>query len=384
MTKKYFFGFLLLLSTGVQAQTTLSKTINVGGTNRSYRLYIPALYDGSEAVPLVFNFHGYGSNSQEQEFYGDFRPIADTANFILVHPQGLDLGGGAAGWNNFMPYSATNYDYTFVNELLDSLELKYNIDASRVYSTGMSNGGFMSYDLACFMSNRFAAVASVTGSMVASHLNACNPARVIPVMQIHGTNDPTVTYTGAGGLLTSTHIDTLVKFWAELNGCNLTPTMENVANTSTTDMCTAEHYTYTGGINGNTVEFFKIIGGQHTWPGTSFPTAGTNMDFKATKEIWRFFSKYSIENQSSGLEDLTNDFKIGPNPVETVLEMNWNGQLPAQLELRDLSGKLILEQLVSPGVNHLDFGKVANGLYLYNLLDVEEGKTLFSGKLYRQ
>lgn len=383
MIKNYVFALFLLVNSVVEAQSTLSKTINVNGTNRAYRLYIPASYNGSEAVPLVFNFHGYGSNNIEQENYGDFRAIADTANFILVHPQGLDMGGGALGWNNFMPYSPTNYDYSFVNELLDSLELNYNIDEKRVYSTGMSNGGFMSYDLACFVSTRFAAIASVTGSMISSHLNACNPERIIPIMQIHGTNDPTVSYSGAGGILASVHIDSLVKFWAELNACNLTPVMENVPNTSTTDMCTAEHYTYSGGTNGNSIEFYKIIGGQHTWPGTSFPSAGTNMDFDASVEIWRFFSKYSIEDQSSGVNDLTNNFTFGPNPVENELKVNWDGKA-AKLQLTDLQGKIILELPVSNGENYLDFGKVKSGLYLYNLLEVDGDKSLFSGKLCRQ
>ncbi|HEY4799686.1 MAG TPA: hypothetical protein VII99_11460, partial [Bacteroidia bacterium] len=83
-----------------KAQTTINGTILSGGVSRSYILYVPAVYTSSQPAPLVFNFHGYGSNNSQQNFYADFKPIADTANFILVLPQGL-TSGGYAGWNNF-------------------------------------------------------------------------------------------------------------------------------------------------------------------------------------------------------------------------------------------------------------------------------------------
>jgi polyhydroxybutyrate depolymerase len=80
---------LCLLTLGLAtAQTTVTGTIKSGGLTRDYRLYIPAMYTGSTTVPLVLNLHGYTSNAAEQEFYGNFRPIADTANFLIVHPNG--------------------------------------------------------------------------------------------------------------------------------------------------------------------------------------------------------------------------------------------------------------------------------------------------------
>ncbi|MBK6993805.1 MAG: hypothetical protein IPH31_02355 [Lewinellaceae bacterium] len=80
--------FCLLLVTTASSQTTISGTIQSGGLTREYMLYIPAAYTGNTAVPLVFNLHGYTSNNEAQAFYGDFRPIADTANFLIVLPNG--------------------------------------------------------------------------------------------------------------------------------------------------------------------------------------------------------------------------------------------------------------------------------------------------------
>jgi len=304
-------GFAFSLA---KAQTTVNGTILSGGVSRSYILYVPAVYTSSQPAPLVFNFHGYGSNNSQQNFYADFKPIADTANFILVLPQGL-TSGGYAGWNNFGAVSSAAADINFVSDLIDTLSKRYNINSNRIYSTGFSNGGFMSYDLACFMSTRFAAIASVSGSMVASHLSACNPSHPMPVMEIHGTIDSTVSYTGVGGTIACTHIDSLVKHWVNFNNCNPTPVFTPVPNISTTDNCTAEHYVYSGSNVCTTVELFKVIGGDHTWPGASYllPGKNTNEDFNACKEIWRFFSGCSL---STGINNIirTPEVEVYPNP----------------------------------------------------------------------
>ena len=154
---------LLYLSTVGMAQTTITGTIKHDGLIRDYRLYIPKNFDSKKAVPLVFNFHGLTSNAQQQEFYGDFRGIADTAGFLLVHPTGtVSKTAGVPFWNVGLAVGESVDDVGFVEALIDSLQLKYTIDPNRIYATGMSNGGFMSYFLAC-SSLRFAAIASVTG-----------------------------------------------------------------------------------------------------------------------------------------------------------------------------------------------------------------------------
>ena len=194
--------FLFFLVNSISfSQTTVNDSFMHNGLTRTYSFYVPAIYDGSQAYPLVLNLHGYTSNGTEQSFYGNFKPIADTAGFIVVHPEGTIQTGTASTqfWNvGFFPSNVD--DIGFLESLIDTISASYNIDATRIYSTGMSNGGFMSYKLAC-ESNRFAAIASVTGSMTGQMQNNCSPIKPIPVMEIHGTADPTVPYNGQSGML---------------------------------------------------------------------------------------------------------------------------------------------------------------------------------------
>ena len=151
---------LPLLSIG---QQTIDGSITFAGIQRDYILYVPEIYTPGEAVPLILNFHGYTSNAFEQLNYGEFRPIADTAGFIVVHPMGtVDLLGNTH-WNVGWGTSSVD-DLGFTAALIDSLSAEYSINQDRIYSTGMSNGGFMSYHLACELSERIAAIASVTGT----------------------------------------------------------------------------------------------------------------------------------------------------------------------------------------------------------------------------
>lgn len=359
MNKLIFLTFLLPFTTF--SQSNLSKTILVNGETRAYKIYIPASYNASIPVPLVFNFHGYTSSNTEQEVYGNFKPIADTANFIVVHPQGLDIGGGT-GWNSFANTDASNYDYIFVEQMIDEISATYAINPNRIYSTGMSNGGFFSYDMACFLSHRFAAVASVTGSMISSHLNACSPGRPIPVMQIHGTSDPTVSYNGSGGIVASVAIEQLVDFWVNYNNCNTTPTYTALPNINTADMCTAEHFVYDATTNEGTVEFYKITGGTHTWPGTIFTSAGTNQDFSASKEIWRFFSQHEKVDLSVNLSELETSVKIFPNPTSNLLSINLKDRTIKSISLLNQLGEELKQIEVENNVT-LDLTNYASGIY---------------------
>jgi len=369
----FFIG--ILLANTLFAQTTVTGTIQSGGLTRDYRLYVPAAYTGNAAVPLVFNLHGYTSNNLEQEFYGDFRAIADTANFLIVHPNGTIDGQGNRFWNTFLGNSPVD-DVAFLSDLLDTLQAAYNIDENRVYSTGMSNGGFMSYSLACELNDRIAAIASVTGSMIQSKLNACNPARPVPVMEIHGTADNVVPYNGAL-LSTFVAIPTLVAAWADFNNCNPTPIVTQVPNISTTDGCTAEHYLYSGGDNGSTIEHYKIIGGGHTWPGSIFPIGVTNQDIKASQEIWRFFRQYRLDELTAAGEPSTDaaQWSAFPNPIGDYFQLQTNatGATAERVRVYDAAGRLVNAIMPTPGEQTIRLQTTGwkNGVYV---VVVESGK----------
>lgn len=369
-------GLLLLLFLGGRAQTTLSGSFSFGGLTRDYRIYVPAAYSGTSAVPLVFNFHGYTSNAQAQELYGDFRAIADTANFLLVHPQG-SLINGSTGWNNFgLPGTAPD-DVGFVSALIDTLRAQYNIDTQRIYATGLSNGGFMSYDLACFLSHRLAAMASVAGGMVPLHAAACSPQHPMPVMQIHGTTDAVVTYSGTGGIIGCLHVDSLMQFWVNKNQCNSIPSVTTVPDIVTADLCSAEHHVFSGGQAGVTVELFKVLNGGHTWPGSVFPVPGngnTNQDFNASLEIWKFFRRYSLGNLSTSVTNtpLAPEVRIYPNPNSGMIRLT--GLRPGlySFDLFDLHGRKVYSSSDRDATKPLHLPALSPGLYQWVIRQSEK------------
>lgn len=366
--------FLLFFVNVLSAQITVLGSIQSGGLTRDYRLYRPAAYTGNTPVPLIINMHGYTSNSLEQEFYGDFRTIADTANFLVVHPNGTLDNQGNRFWNTFGTGSTVD-DVAFISDLIDALQATYNIDPQRIYSTGMSNGGFMSYTLACELNDRIAAIASVTGSMIASNLAACNPQRPVPVMEIHGTADNTVPYNGSilSGFVA---IPTLVDAWVGFNNCDPTPVLTNVPNTNTGDGCTAERYVYNDGDAGSTVEHYKIIGGGHTWPGTAFVIGVTNQDFRASQEIWRFFSQYRLDELTDvDAPAAVADWTAYPNPTGDYLLLQSGSQQTAQrIQIWDAAGRLVYTLLPTHvGQIRIETAHWAEGMYFLSI--EQQGKT---------
>ncbi len=349
--------FLLFISfTYSQAQTFVVDSFVAGGIMRTFRVYVPTIYSNTNAVPLILNLHGYTSNAFEQEFYGNFKPIADTANIILVHPNGTLDPNNDQYWNNFD--GSTVDDVGFLSALIDTISNRYNIDQNRIYSTGMSNGGFMSYDLACFLSHRIAAIASVTGSMIFTHMASCNPSHPMPVMQVHGTADPTVPYAGNVAM---SPIENLVDFWVDFNNCDTNPSFTALPDISTTDGCTAEHYVYSGGTYGSTVEFYKVIGGAHTWPGAIFNIGVTNQDFDASKEIWRFFSQYRLDDLVSIEPSQTiRQSLIYPNPASDEM---WMPSTKEGFIIRDAVGKIWLQVKGKTEAKTFVISALPSGLY---------------------
>lgn len=341
MKKLFTLLFLCAFIIHVNAGTTVTGSIHSGGLVRTYRLYIPSIYNANNpACPLIINMHGYTSNANDQQLYTNFMPIADTANFLMVYPQGTLDNTNTTFWNAGVNNGLVD-DVGFLSNLIDTLQANYNINPNRVYSTGFSNGGFMSHVLACALNNKVAAIAAVSGTFF-TYQYPFSPGKAVPVMHIHGTNDPTVPYTGQSNMVSA---DNTVNFWVNNNTCNATPVFTAMQNTNTTDMSTAEHYVYTGGNNGSTVELFKIVGGAHSWPGAFNIGVVTNEDINASKEIWRFFSQHSL-NATTGITDLkqTQAVLIYPNPSKGIftIKLPFQQNEDAVLRVFNSIGQLVL------------------------------------------
>ena len=357
------------------SQQTINGSITHGGLTRTYILYVPASYSAGTPAPLVFNFHGYTSNATEQMFYGDFRPIADTAGFLLIHPMGTLDGSGQPYWNS--GWGGTVDDIGFTSALIDSLSLTYSINQDRVFSTGMSNGGFMSYTLACELSDRIAAIASVTGAMNLNQSSTCNPSHPMPVLEIHGTSDATVAYIGASWIESTSNT---LNYWATFNNCAIPAIMTPVPNINLTDGCTAEHYIYPNGLNGVDVEHYKIIGGGHTWPGAPFTVGVTNRDIDASIKIWEFFMQYDINGKIgyTALNDLSSNNKLTvyPNPALNSISIKGidnSGNITA-IQITTISGKKV--KFLESYNESIDISDLVDGIYFFTFLNGNQSQTI--------
>lgn len=332
-------------------------------------MYLPNVYDGTKPVPLVLNFHGYTSNAAQQQIYSNFMAIADTANFIIAHPEGSTILGSQF-WNTGL-FSSPD-DILFTNDLISFLMAKYNVDFSRIYSCGMSNGGIMSYYLACNLPNRIAAIASVTGSMFNGWYTACDPGRPMPVMEIHGTADGVVPYNGSNDF---SPIDSVVKKWVTNNSCNPAITF-SVADVNLSDNSYVLNYRYTGGLMGSSVELYKVFGGGHAWPGSIPLFPNTNLDFNATVEIWRFFRQYRLTQfiADAGIEktELRNELVVFPNPSADRIFVK-GVDADCKYKIFGVDGKELLTQT---GENEINISGLTVGIYFLYVL-INEHKAVF-------
>lgn len=362
MKRLFLIAFALIKLLSAEAQTTISGSFVHGGITRTYSYYVPAAYSPGNPVPLVFNLHGLGTDGAYQAQYRDFRPIADTANFIVVHPDGSTMFGQHF-WNYGSVLGSTVDDVGFLEALIDTISVAYSINSSRIYCAGMSNGSFMAYYLTC-QSNRFAAIGTVTGSMSVNMYDECLPANPIPVLHIHGTDDNTNPYAGTS---TMKGIDETNAFWVNLNACNPTPTVIAIPDINTSDNATATRYVYSGGTNGHTVELFKVTGGGHTWPGSpvSGSSGNTCMDFDASKEIWRFFSEYETTASLDGYQEEAVSF--WPNPAENAITFHTSNNRPiTEITIRDIRGRFV-EKKTGEHIQIMNTENLRAGTYILTI-----------------
>ena len=347
----------------LSAQEVINSTLSHGGITRNYILFVPASYDPSTPAPLVFSFHGYSSNAALNMNYTGFTAIADTAGFILVHPDGTLDGSGTPHWNvGGWTVGSQIDDVGFTEAMIDEISASYNINANRVYSCGMSNGGYMSFKLACELSDRIAAIASVTGSMTPQISNACNPSHPTPILQLHGTADPTVPYNGSPTWTLA--IDDVIDYWVGFNNCNTTPIITAIDDTDPSDGTNVDHFVYAGGDNGVTTEHFKVYNGEHDWFGV-----WGNMDINSSIEIWKFFSKYDINGSLANVNELTvvNEIKVFPNPSNESISVNMPISDDEDYEILSLEGKIIKSGTLSNSLPSIDISNLSNDIYFLKI-----------------
>ncbi len=290
-----------------------------GWDDREVLVHVPASWDGTTALPLVVARHGHSgtaanfdsSTCSEGEEGGPncLSTVADEEGFVVAYADGTgnaaglsrswNAGGGEDGWRCVGDPACEDGvdDVAYDDDLFSLLTEALPIDEARVFATGMSNGAAMSHRLACERSHRYAAVVAVAGANQASAAPGCAPTAAVPILQIHGTEDPCWGWDGsAEGVCEGdgepyVSVDASMEFWRTANGCAETTTEEVVEDVADDGMTTS-HIRWDGCAAA--VELLRTEDGGHTWPGGSqYLSAdlvgGVTGDYSASRAAWAFF-----------------------------------------------------------------------------------------------
>ena len=356
----------------------LHKTFNFDGISRDYWVYVPPSYNASNPASLVVTLHGMGDNDTNFRAVG-FNLIADTANFLVLVPNAVPFNstnllvqaviGGSRTWNSgagvniplvgdVFPNSEIN-DVGFINAMVDATLNEYTVNQKRVYICGFSKGGFMTQRMALESNSRFAAFATAAGTFGSSITNP-NPGRGIPLAHFNGTTDEKVNWQANNPLFQMT-VDSMINFWVDHNNCDITPVHTLLPDTQN-DGFTVEHDVYGNGDDGSVLEVFKVNGAGHIW-------LDSNNDISYTKEMWKFFSRYTFE--TAGIEKITdqNSLKIYPNPSSNVvnIELSMDTTEPYLVTLFDMKGRKVMENQSQLKSLQLPVSEFKSGIYLLKI-----------------
>lgn len=348
-------------------------SIFVDNIYRTYLVHLPSNYDSNNNYPLVIAMHGGFGNAYNLENQSAFSVKADAENFIVVYPEGVTSPLGVTTWNAgwCCGYASnTNVDDVgFIDALLDHLINQISIDTDRIYAAGMSNGGYLSYRLACELSNRFAAIAPVAASMSTGF---CDINRPIPIIAFHSYLDQNIPYDGGShfnNVVPSQ--DSVMNFWSNLDSCLIIN--DTIVNNA--------EYTQVRWITCNCnkeIQYYITTDGGHSWPGGNGTPLGDDPSnyLIATDLIWDFFSKYSLVDDCNTVnvdlildEDVT--LSLYPNPLENWFQIK--GSLSNyNIDVIDVVGNVLLS------VNNVDefyavnISELPAGIYFISINNTNE------------
>ena len=292
----FLFLFMLISCGNEETGFVEERVIEHEGLERSFLIYVPT--NIKENAPLVVAIHGYTSSAKTLMGYSGINQVADKEGFLVAYPQGTKDSRDNNFFNvgyEFHSDSKVN-DVNFIREIVLNLTKEYKLNSKRVFATGMSNGGDMSYLLACTSSDLFTAVAPVAGVMMKDTLENCNPEKKIPIFEIHGTKDSISKFEGDmnnedkwGAYY---DLPSTIEFWVNKHALNEKETIQ-LENKNTEDGTTITFERYWSDESQREVWFYIVNDGNHTWPGmTGLFSRTANQDINSAEEIWKFFSKF--------------------------------------------------------------------------------------------
>lgn len=279
-------------------------TLVVGGYERTYRVHTPPV--AGRPLPVVLVLHGGGGTGagMERLTRGEFNRLADRWGFVVLYPDGLDRhwndGRGVA---TYRAHRENVDDVAFLMALVDDVGRHVPIDRTRVYATGISNGGLMSFRLAIAAADRVAAIAPVAISMSEPLARTGGPPRPTSMLLVSGTEDPLVPWEGGEiglpgrrGVGRVVSVAETMRLWAARSGCPAAPVVTYEPDRDPADGTRVRRERYAPCRDGTEVVLYAVEGGGHTWPGGRpyLPerlVGRTSRDLDASALIWSFFSR---------------------------------------------------------------------------------------------
>lgn len=269
---------------------------------RNTKFYIPKrLKRRKRSLILCLHREDETPESMTRLTKRSFNRLADQYGFIVGYPEALNKY-----WNDGREdsLSLSHYndidDVGFIEKLIDYSIDSFRVDPSRIFVAGMSNGGFMSYRLACELSKKINGIAAVSASLALDQLVNCSSDTTVSLMIINGTQDPVMPYEGGEMIVKEYSLGSVlsteetINFWLRENKCKEKSTKKDVSNTNLFDETRSERFIYSNCKNKIKVELITVTNGGHTWPGGRQYMAEkivgkTSKDFDAAEEIWKFF-----------------------------------------------------------------------------------------------
>lgn len=268
-----------------------SASLVSSGLKREYVLHVPKSYDRAKPAPLVISMHGAGLWGAAHREISQWDRVADEHGIIVVYPSGRG-GRGMRVWRATTAGGADR-DVRFIADLIDTLRASYNIDSTRIYADGLSNGGGMAFVLSCMLSDRIAAVGLV-GSAQLLPWESCRDPRPVPMVAFHGTADEFTPYKGGKTFVAPRAFPNIAAWaasWARRNRCAPSPIDSAVAEDVT-------RRAYAGCAGGAEVVLYTVRGGGHTWPGGGhLPESWlgrTSRSIDASRLLWEFYREHPL------------------------------------------------------------------------------------------
>ncbi len=287
-----------------------NQTIQVGGLDRFYHVFVPEKY---ENAPLVILLHGNGGSHDDmlgltgvKAPYKLWLDIAQQENIIVLVPNGTLGSSNARGWNDCRNDASTNPttdDVGFIRALMDKIMNTYKADTKKVFAMGTSNGGHFAQRLAQEIPQKITAFGAVVASRAKN--SKCSDSNVpISALFMNGTADPILPYNG--GQMSSNRgevysTDDTINYWITRNQTATAPETTQITNINTTDNCTITKQLYKNGSNNTEIMLYEVTNGGHTEPSIAqrYSTAflqivgNQNADIEMANEVWNFFKNKS-------------------------------------------------------------------------------------------